>query len=99
MNPLIDLANEKSFYTKSSRRPIRVTFTRHRAVQTQGNKKGFNLKARGSTYRSSAVLYLEVRGKWIETEPMGDADFQIGLGTPTSNLNGSLKTWRVHDGI
>ena len=81
---LQQITDQQSFYTKSGKKPIRITFTRFRSERIEKNHLAFRLDARCSTYQGIGILYLHVKGNFEGTHSEIRTHYQIGLGLPTS---------------
>jgi hypothetical protein len=78
------IAGNRSFYTDSNARPVRITFTRFCLDQIQESGLHFRLYARCSTYRGIGILYLQIKAAFEADVSQIKASYQIGLGLPTS---------------
>lgn len=86
VNRLRQLADNHSFFPKTGKKSIHITFTQFRPLAAQRDNLPFNLNARCNTYRGIGILYLQLSGKIELRDDHTHIRYKVQPGFPTSSF-------------
>jgi hypothetical protein len=95
-NRLQQLGDNRSFFPKTGKQSIHITFTRFQSQVAQDGRLRFRLNARGSTYRGIGILYVHLSGVLEARAGQTTIHYELQPGLPTSLFEQAFAvTWNL----